>query len=84
MKYAILAYLNDEIHHCNPQMPVNNSHFVLLLPSSLFLPAAPIIDAGSTQPPTASLTVWNVFGMQPVLYGSAEVCVRASSQFSYP
>ncbi|KAJ7809017.1 hypothetical protein B0H14DRAFT_3760338 [Mycena olivaceomarginata] len=54
-------------------MLVSDSHFVLLLPSSLVLPAAPVIDAGSTQSPTPALTARNVFGTQPVLYGSAEV-----------
>ncbi|KAJ7702549.1 hypothetical protein B0H14DRAFT_2648083 [Mycena olivaceomarginata] len=59
-------------------MPVSDSHFVLLLPSSLVLTVAPVIDAGSTQPPSPALTAWNVFGMQPVLYGSAELSPTSS------
>ncbi|KAJ7804625.1 hypothetical protein B0H14DRAFT_3774064 [Mycena olivaceomarginata] len=58
-------------------MLVSDSHFVLLLPSSLVLPAAPVIDAGSTQSPTPALTTRNVFGTQPVLYGSAKLIIAA-------
>ncbi|KAJ7699149.1 hypothetical protein B0H14DRAFT_2649242 [Mycena olivaceomarginata] len=43
------------IHHRNLQIGISDSHFVLLLPPSLFLPAAPVIDIGDTQPPTPAL-----------------------------
>ncbi|KAJ7309343.1 hypothetical protein DFH08DRAFT_823512 [Mycena albidolilacea] len=59
-------------------MLVNDSHFVLLLPFSLVLPAAPVIDAGSTQSPTPAPTTPNVCGTQPVLYGSAELLLTSS------
>jgi hypothetical protein len=54
-------------------MLISDSHFVLLLLSSLFLPAAPIIDTGSTQPPAPTPTAQNIFGMQPVLYAQRRV-----------
>ncbi|KAJ7852366.1 hypothetical protein B0H14DRAFT_2580980 [Mycena olivaceomarginata] len=40
-------------------MLVSDSHFILLLPSSLVLPVTPVIDPGSTQSPTPAPTVWN-------------------------
>ncbi|KAJ7795808.1 hypothetical protein B0H14DRAFT_2620551 [Mycena olivaceomarginata] len=62
-------------------MLVSDSHFVLL-PSSLVLPAVPVIDAGSTQCPTPAPTARNVFGTQPVLYGSAELCGKMHWSYS--
>jgi hypothetical protein len=53
-KHTILACMRS-IHHRDPRTPISDSHFVLLLPSSLFLPAAPVIDTGDTQPPTPTL-----------------------------
>jgi hypothetical protein len=44
-----------EIHHRDPQTPISDSHFVLLLPSSLFLIVTPVIDTGDTQHPTPAL-----------------------------
>ncbi|KAJ7823792.1 hypothetical protein B0H14DRAFT_2597667 [Mycena olivaceomarginata] len=40
-------------------MLVSDSHFVLLLLSSLVLPVTPVIDPGSTQSPTPAPTAWN-------------------------
>ncbi|KAJ7798699.1 hypothetical protein B0H14DRAFT_2617683 [Mycena olivaceomarginata] len=53
---AILACMRSNCnHHRDPQTPISDFHFVLLLPSSLFLLAAPVIDTGDTQPPTPAL-----------------------------
>ncbi|KAJ7740294.1 hypothetical protein B0H14DRAFT_3515637 [Mycena olivaceomarginata] len=69
------------IHHRDPQTRISDSHFVLLLPSSLFLPAAPVTDTGGTQPPTPTLDRAGCLLDAAMLYGSAEVCaaLRLSS-----